>query len=172
MSSNLVKKNTQQQSGAKALGTTSGAEALGNTSEAKASGKTSMVNITLGWSMKSSTTQASWVENPRETAKPLGGGKRRLPKDEGNPNPEEFNDDGTLRSQSRRPHYSGYNPLVPDGHLVLQDTREQDDFGNEGGDWYGDFGCPGQYPDKKDVDAFYGYPSEEDEEDVDAWYGY
>ena len=170
MSSNLVKKNTQQQSGAKALGTTSGAEALGNTSEAKASGKTSMVNITLGWSMKSSTTQASWVENPRETAKPLGGGKRRLPKDEGNPNPEEFNDDGTLRSQSRRPHYSGYNPLVPDGHLVLQDTREQDDFGNEGGDEFGDF--EGQYPDKKDVDAFYGYPSEEDEEDVDAWYGY
>ena len=75
--------------------------------------------------------------------------------DEGNPNPEEFYDDGTLRRQSRRPNPWGYNPVVQDGHLVLQDTREQDGFGNEGGDEFGGF--EGQYPDKEDVEFWWGY---------------
>ena len=187
MSINLVK-NTQQQSGAKALGNTSGAKALDNTSEAKASGKKSepkatgnMGNLVLRKHRQPSKKPQSRYGYGLSVASTA---KRRLPKDEGNPNPEEYYDDGTPRRQSRRPHPWNYNPLVPDGHLVLQETRVQDGFGNEGGDESG--GYEGQYPDKEDVDAWNGCSSEEDddsqyeeenvyvwceEEDVDAWNG-
>ena len=184
MNINLVKKKYTQQpakagntSGAVALGNTSGAVALGNTSEAKASGKKSepkatgnMGNLVLRKHRQPTKKPQSRYGYGLSVASTA---KRRLPKDEGNPNPEEFHDSGTLRSH--RPHYLGYNPfadkedvefwrgfrdlgynaLVPDGHLVLQETREQDDFGNEGGDEFGDF--EGQYPDEKDVEFWWGY---------------
>ena len=191
MSRNLVK-NTQQPakagntSGAVALGNTSGAVALGNTSEAKASGKKSEPKATGNMGNLVLRKHRQPTKKPQSRygygfLSVASTAKRKLPKDEGNPNPEEFHDDGTLRSQSHRPHYLGYNPLVqegqyadkeevefwrrcrdlgynllvPDGHLVLQETREDDDFGNEGGDEFGGF--EGQYPDEEDVELWWGY---------------
>ena len=75
--------------------------------------------------------------------------------DEGNPNPEEFNDDGTLKESNpcKRPRLD--NPLIPAyaAHLVLQDTRQSDGFNNEGEDVFDE----GQYPSEEDVERNWGY---------------